>query len=433
MSRRQPAIRISERDVVFENSDYIAVAKRRGWPVHRTLDPGRPNLFDSLKGYLQRRSEGEAYIALHHRLDVWTSGVVLFAKSKRANPVLADLFAGRGARKTYEAICVGQPPEPEGELTHFLAKKRIGKVERMVPVRAGGQKAITRYRVLETSGALCRVAFELVTGRMHQLRAQSAAAGFPILGDPLYGDAGANRRYGLGHQLLHARSLSFVDPLSGQALDVEAPLPDDMVAFPACGGATRGARAGDRVGKGHRYLLFHKPYGVLCQFTREQESDRCLADFDLPKDVYPVGRLDKDSEGLVLLTDDGAAKHRLANPKHETEKTYWVQVEGEPSAKALAELGAGVTIQGYRTKPCKVRLLDPEPALPPRDPPIRERKSIPTAWLEIILTEGKNRQVRRMTAAVGLPTLRLVRVAIGKLALDNLDPGQSRDVGDPRD
>jgi 23S rRNA pseudouridine2457 synthase len=146
------------------------------------------------------------------------------------------------------------------------------------------------------------------------------------------------------------------------------------------------------------------------------------------KGVYSVGRLDHDSEGLMLLTNDGAFQHRLSDPKFQHPRTYWVQVEGVPSTQALDRLASGVVIQGERTRPAKTRLLAEAPALPPRDPPIRFRKSVPTTWLELTLTEGRNRQVRRMTAAVGHPTLRLVRVAIGSVRLGRLQPGEWREL-----
>lgn len=180
-----------------------------------------------------------------------------------------------------------------------------------------------------------------------------------------------------------------------------------------------------------RFLLFHKPYNVLSQFTKEVLPDGTthptLKDYISVPEVYPVGRLDRDSEGLMLLTNNGQVQHRLSDPKFQHPRTYWVQVERTPDAAALQQLRQGVVIQGYRTRPAKVRLFS-EPDLPPRDPPIRYRKSVPTAWLELTLTEGKNRQVRRMTAAVGFPTLRLIRVAIGQLRLDNLAVGQWRDL-----
>lgn len=180
----------------------------------------------------------------------------------------------------------------------------------------------------------------------------------------------------------------------------------------------------------YRYILFYKPYDVLTQFTdAESESKRStLKDYIPISSIYPVGRLDRDSEGLLLLTDDGQMQHRLSDPKFAHPRTYWVQVERIPSEDAIAHLRSGITIQNYRTRPTKVQLLSAEPLLPPRDPPIRFRKNIPTAWLEMTLTEGKNRQVRRMTAAVGFPTLRLVRVAIAHLRLDGLEPGQWREL-----
>ncbi len=175
-----------------------------------------------------------------------------------------------------------------------------------------------------------------------------------------------------------------------------------------------------------KYIAFYKPYGVLTQFTGE-EGDKTLADYSLPKDVYAAGRLDKDSEGLLLLTNDGIFNQKLTNPKSQKEKTYLVQVENIPSEQSLEKLRKGVQIKDYQTRPCKVRIMG-DLDIPPRDPPIRERKNIPTSWLEIKISEGKNRQVRRMTAKIGHPTLRLIRVAIGKLTLENLTPGEWKEV-----
>lgn len=174
-------------------------------------------------------------------------------------------------------------------------------------------------------------------------------------------------------------------------------------------------------------IAFHKPYGVLCQFTPDQPGQRTLADFGFPKDVYPVGRLDMDSEGLLLLSDEAGFNTRLLDPKAAHPRTYQAQVEGIPDEAALRKLSrGGLVIQGHRTLPCKASVPDPQPDFPPRDPPVRFRKSIPTTWLELELVEGKNRQVRRMTAAVGYPTLRLVRVAIGVFPLGGLAPGDWR-------
>ena len=180
----------------------------------------------------------------------------------------------------------------------------------------------------------------------------------------------------------------------------------------------------------YRYLLFNKPYNVLSQFSDRATTDRMLLKDYIPvPDVYPVGRLDHDSEGLMLLTNDGPLQHRLSDPKFGHPRTYWVQVENIPTTHALTILRqGGLQIQNYQTRPTQIHILNPSPTIPPRIPPIRSRQSIPTAWIEITLTEGRNRQVRRMTAAVGLPTLRLIRVAIGPLQLNDLAPGQWRDL-----
>ena len=175
-------------------------------------------------------------------------------------------------------------------------------------------------------------------------------------------------------------------------------------------------------------ICFNKPYGVLSQFTPEGRW-RGLKDFiDIPH-VYAAGRLDADSEGLLLLTDDGQAQARIADPRFKMEKTYWVQVDGVPDEAALAALCQGVLLKDGPTLPARAQTIDPPPGLWERDPPIRVRQNKPTAWLELAIKEGRNRQVRRMTAAVGLPTLRLIRAAIGPYALDGLLPGCWRDVG----
>jgi 23S rRNA pseudouridine2457 synthase len=175
-------------------------------------------------------------------------------------------------------------------------------------------------------------------------------------------------------------------------------------------------------------IAFHKPFGVLSQFQPDGSPNRALAEFGFPPHVYPIGRLDADSEGLLLLSDEAALNDRLLNPRHAHVREYWVEVERVPSTAALDELARGVTVQGRRTRPSRVRPLDPPPAIAPRVPPIRFRKSVPTCWIAIEIVEGRNRQVRRMTAAVGHPALRLVRVRIGTFELGDLAAGTWREL-----
>jgi len=176
-----------------------------------------------------------------------------------------------------------------------------------------------------------------------------------------------------------------------------------------------------------RLILFNKPFGVLCQFTADGGRP-CLKDFVPVPGVYPAGRLDTDSEGLLLLTDDGRLQHRIADPRHKLPKTYLAQVEGIADQAACEQLQRGVDLGDFTTRPCEARPAAEPAWLWPRTPPVRFRKSVPTSWLQLILREGRNRQVRRMTARVGLPTLRLLRVAIGPWRLDGLLPGQWREV-----
>ncbi len=183
-----------------------------------------------------------------------------------------------------------------------------------------------------------------------------------------------------------------------------------------------------------RYYIFHKPYQVLSQFSAEGDK-QTLADYfqHLPKNIYPVGRLDYDSEGLLLLTDDKQLTHQLLDPKFAHARTYWVQVEGTITNEAAKQLSQGVHInidgKKYLTRKATVKIFSEPPEVSERNPPVRFRKNIPTSWLSLTLTEGKNRQVRRMTAAVGFPTLRLIRYAIGQLTLDGLAPGEYKEVG----
>jgi 23S rRNA pseudouridine2457 synthase len=171
-------------------------------------------------------------------------------------------------------------------------------------------------------------------------------------------------------------------------------------------------------------IAFNKPYGVISQFTPDGSPNRTLSEFGFPKNVYPIGRLDADSEGLLLLSEEPELNQRLLHPKHAHEREYWVQVERIPAAQTLKDLARGVIVQGRKTLPGRAWMLDPQPDVPPREPPIRLRKTVPDCWIGLELIEGKNRQVRRMTAAVGHPTLRLLRVRIGGFTLGTIESGK---------
>jgi 23S rRNA pseudouridine2457 synthase len=174
-------------------------------------------------------------------------------------------------------------------------------------------------------------------------------------------------------------------------------------------------------------IAFNKPFGVICKF-RPEPGRPTLADYIKVPGVYPAGRLDTDSEGLLLLTDDGVLQARISNPRHKLTKVYWAQVEGTPTEAVLSTLRNGVDLGDFKTQPADARIINEPTNLWPRDPPIRYRAKIPTTWLELTLREGKNRQVRRMTARVGFPTLRLVRAAIGRVSVDNIAPGTWREI-----
>ena len=173
-------------------------------------------------------------------------------------------------------------------------------------------------------------------------------------------------------------------------------------------------------------IAFNKPYGVLSQFTSDSSGNRTLRDFGFPPRVYPLGRLDADSEGLLFLSDEPGLNNKLLDPKNAHSRIYWAQVERIPTKEALAQLARGLTVAGHKTLPCRAWLLDPQPQVPPRDPPIRFRKTVPDCWIALELIEGKNRQVRRMTAAIGHPTLRLIRVQIARFGLGDLTAGHWR-------
>ncbi|RZF21204.1 pseudouridine synthase [Halobacteriovorax vibrionivorans] len=411
--KKRLKIRLSENDIIFEDDNYIALNKKAGWPVHKTLDPMRDNCTDALKSYLKFREDGKSpYLVLVHRLDVETAGILLFAKSKEANKYLQDLFSSHQADKIdkrYLAICSGRPKTDEGTIENFIKGQREGRKEKMVVVSSGGKKAITNYWVKDFKNDYSLIEFQILTGRKHQIRLHAKSIGHPIFGDPIY----SNSKEQDGQRLC-AYKLSFFDKFSNQKIDLEIRPVFDLDNFRT------------KISDEFKYIIFNKPYNVLCQFGKDHKDQLSLIDYNLPKELYPVGRLDKDSEGLLILTNDGKYKDRMANAKSKVEKTYLVQVDGDITNEAIEELKKGVVIKdNYKTKPAKVKKIESNLVkVEQRDPPVRFRKNIPTSWIEVRISEGKNRQVRRMCAAVGFPTLRLIRTAIGNIKLGELKLGQ---------
>ncbi len=215
-------IELTDRHVLHFDDQSIAVDKEAGWPVHATRDPHRPHLEAAVTVWLRERGDDDAAPAVVHRLDVWTSGVVLLARTVEARRELAGLFERRAVTKSYDAICIGGPDDDEGQLKHHLSKRRVRGRDVMSSVRSGGKVAITRYRVLGRTGGLSLIRLEPETGRTHQLRVQTAAEGWPIFGDDLYGDPSANAAHSVAHQLLRARRLRYVDPFDGDSRVIEA-------------------------------------------------------------------------------------------------------------------------------------------------------------------------------------------------------------------
>ncbi|WP_419168591.1 pseudouridine synthase [Halobacteriovorax sp.] len=411
--KKRLKIRLSENDIIFEDDNYIALNKKAGWPVHKTLDPMRDNCTDALKSYLKFRDDGKSpYLVLVHRLDVETAGILLFAKSKEANKYLQELFSSHQADKIdkrYLAICSGRPEADEGTIENFIKGQREGRKEKMVVVSSGGKKAITNYWVKDFKNDYSLIEFQILTGRKHQIRLHAKSIGHPIFGDPIY----SNSKEQDGQRLC-AYKLSFFDKFSNQLINLEIKPAFDLDNFRT------------KISDEFKYIIFNKPYNVLCQFGKDHKDQLSLIDYNLPKELYPVGRLDKDSEGLLILTNDGKYKDRMANAKSKVEKTYLVQVDGDITNEAIEELKKGVVIKdNYKTKPAKVKKVESNLVkVEQRDPPVRYRKNIPTSWIEVRISEGKNRQVRRMCAAVGFPTLRLIRTAIGNIKLGELKLGQ---------
>lgn len=403
-------IRIGIDDILFENQNYIIIKKKSGWPVSKTLDPKRPNLFTALKSYLKNREKEEVYLSMPHRLDVNTSGVILFVKNKTLNQEIDCLFKEHRISKKYQALVHGSLREKQ-KIDIYLREEKTTlngkKKSLMKAVKSGGKRAITTVDPIKVHGNKTLVDIEIKTGRKHQIRASLSYINHPIVGDLDYGSE---------------EELKELQCLNAYQLEFECPLTKEIIR--ATSHIDFHKENEDSYNNTLKYYIFNKPYNVLCQFKKTTEDEITLKDYIDIKGIYPVGRLDKDSEGLLLLTNDGKYQNALANKENEIFKTYIVQVEGIPDTEKIKQLENGVIIKGKKTLPAQVRIIE-NYQLWERTPPIRERKNIPTTILEIKIREGRNRQIRKMTASIGHPTLRLIRISIGQYELtQNIKPGE---------
>ena len=401
--------------ILYQDEHYLGVYKPAGLSSHPTRDPKRPSLFT----WVGEHYPELASATLSHRLDVETSGVLLFAKTREARQCLDQLFKQHLIRKTYFGLAYGKGcSEKSGTWQDYVRENVQSKLSRMEIVNTGGDLAITDYETIGEGPGVSLLRFSPHTGRKHQIRAQAASHGHPLVGDALYGPFSQDQGLPTFRHWLHAAALEFTDPLGKGAIKIESPVPQDFYELL-------------RKGVHNKDLLLNKPYDVVSQFSGEKE-EKTLAAMGLPEDVWPVGRLDKRSEGLLILTSDRLWRHQIMSPESHKSKIYWALVDGQPSSIELETLRAGPELRGKKTRACEARLLAEDEVhskimnMYTSGVPVRERKNIPTTWLEIILQEGKNHQVRHMTAAIGHPTLRLLRVGYGLFKPTDLLPGQWR-------
>lgn len=392
--------------LLYFDANYVIALKPQGLVSHMTLDKGRSHFFKWVQEEIEKKDPPQN-LGLHHRLDRDTSGLMLFSRNHSAAKVIDSLFKERKINKVYQAIVQGYFPHKKGEWKNgvSLIKKKEGEGLQVFS-ELKGDLAHMSYEVLEefkdTLRPFSLVRFVLYTGRRHQIRAQSAFYGHPLYGDLFYGgEKGPNN----SSFYLHCEELSFFDPLSQKTIAIKSPPPFNFLKI-----------VSSQQEKSKEVIAFYKPFGVLTQFSGEEKN---LSEYQLPSGFYPAGRLDKDSEGLLILSDDGDLIQKISAPSFLKRKHYWVQIERIPNLELLKKLEKGILIEDYITKKCQVRFLKEEEVhmIPPRTPPIRFRKMVPDCWIEIILSEGKNRQVRKMTAKIGHPTLRLLRVQIGDFVL----------------
>lgn len=452
--------------ILYQNNDILAVDKPALLPSQRTVDSKRLNLEQLVQ-------EQFPQARLAHRIDSETSGIVLFSLSEFGRKTLDQLFKNHQIKKVYTALALDIRGSANKDLALGLWKDYLELTrvrwqsrqrDKMQVVVKGGELALAELLSIKSEDKnllgfpVVQILIQLKSGRRHQIRVQASSRGFPLLGDIFYSSFEANLVQEKIHQqfhrhFLHATTISFPEELAWP--DIKSPLPSEFEMALQMDWKQRNATNNTFSTPTVSVIALNKPYNVLSQFTLEDNSKdhtQALAQFSLPKDFWPVGRLDRDSEGLLLLTNDKSWRHRMMTPESEKEKVYWAMVEGHPEPEFFQKLRKGVTYKesgkNIKLSGVKARLLSLDEIASIADlvefplefkenqnpnltlgqskiyPTIWRKKGM--VWVELILTEGKNRQVRKMTAQLGHPTVRLIRVGFGQWRNSDVKPGQWR-------